>query len=353
MGTHPIFESDFDCLTVFDCRKVRHKMWCSEDGWRMPDQSSVYANSSDQWAGACIYHKAQMTMGIFIIGFVPIGYFVMEAFFQTLVKSKLRQNSIQQWIRVITSIILAITCWVEAFFSIRDYFKTGDVELSSLVSPVVFSMVPVASIWFQLFESNFIIGGSGIVLFLNLISAILFFPTSITAGHFFTKRDQIHDINQYQRALNFCLLEFGLTLLVCLMQILPDITNKERKDPAAWEEGATLFPRLNFGWFGKLVVLASKKTVTVEDLPEIPYYLMGTTCHSDFVNSLKAEKEKPFLIKEVKQRGQKKKDKSEKSKDKSEEKKLLESEEDGKKNGKKVLPPIIDLPKAGFRCMQK
>jgi len=81
---------------------------------------------------------------------------------------------------------------------------------------------------------------------------------------------------------------------------------------------------------------------------------MGSTCHSDFVNSLKAEKEKPFLIKEVKQRGQKKKkDKSEKSKEKSEEKKLLDGEEDGKKNGKKVLPPIIDLPKAGFRCMQK
>ena len=72
------------------------------------------------------------------------------------------------------------------------------------------------------------------------------------------KRDDIHDISQYQRALNFCLLEFGLTLLVCLMQILPDITNKERKDPAAWEEGATLFPRLNFGWFGKLVVLATQ-----------------------------------------------------------------------------------------------
>ena len=47
-------------------------------------------------------------------------------------------------------------------------------------------------------------------------------------------------------------------MLVCLMQILPDITNKERKDPAAWEEGATLFPRLNFGWFGKLVVLATQ-----------------------------------------------------------------------------------------------
>ena len=94
--------------------------------------------------------------------------------------------------------------------------------MSSLVSPVVFSLVPVASIWFQLFESNFIIGGSGIVLFLNLISgklpqfylnykvtksnaihlelgfkilvskqftAILFFPTSITAGHFFTKAE--------------------------------------------------------------------------------------------------------------------------------------------------------------------
>ena len=79
---------------------------------------------------------------------------------------------------------------------------------------------------------------------------------------------------------------------------------------------------------------------------------MGSTCHSDFVNSLKAEKEKPFLIKEVKQRDQKK-DKIEQSKEKSEEKKLLESEEDGKKNGQKVLSPIIDLPKAGFRCMQK
>ena len=92
-------------------------MWCSEDGWRVPDQSSDYANTTDQWAGACIYHKvslftlldgdnitlcdgqednmlyiqAQMTMGIFILGFVPIGYFIMEAFFQTQVKSKLRQ----------------------------------------------------------------------------------------------------------------------------------------------------------------------------------------------------------------------------------------------------------------------
>ena len=47
-----------------------------------------------------------MTMGIFILGFVPVGYFIMEAFFQTLVKAKLRQNSIQQWIRVITSIAL-------------------------------------------------------------------------------------------------------------------------------------------------------------------------------------------------------------------------------------------------------
>ena len=62
---------------------------------------------------------------------------------------------------------------MEAAFAIRDYFKDGDVELSSLVSPVVFSLVPVASIWFQLFESNFIIGGSGIVLFLNLISGKL------------------------------------------------------------------------------------------------------------------------------------------------------------------------------------
>ena len=50
-----------------------------------------------------------MTMGIFILGFVPVGYFIMEAFFQTLVKAKLRQNSIQQWIRVITSIALG-TC---------------------------------------------------------------------------------------------------------------------------------------------------------------------------------------------------------------------------------------------------
>ena len=33
-----------------------------------------------------------MTMGIFILGFVPVGYFIMEAFFQTLVKAKLRQN---------------------------------------------------------------------------------------------------------------------------------------------------------------------------------------------------------------------------------------------------------------------
>ena len=32
-------------------------MWCSEDGWRIPDQSSEYANTTDQWAGACIYHK--------------------------------------------------------------------------------------------------------------------------------------------------------------------------------------------------------------------------------------------------------------------------------------------------------
>ena len=41
---------------------------------------------------------------------------------------------------------------------------------------------------------------------------------------------------------------------------------------------------------------------------------MGTTCHSDFVDSLNAEQEKPFLIKEVKQRGQKKKkDKNEKA----------------------------------------
>ena len=47
-----------------------------------------------------------MTMGIFILGFVPVGYFIMEAFFQTLVKAKLRQNSIQQWIRDITSIAL-------------------------------------------------------------------------------------------------------------------------------------------------------------------------------------------------------------------------------------------------------
>ena len=42
------------------------------------------------------------------------------------------------------------------------------------------------------------------------------------------------------------------------MQVLPDITNKEWKDHAAWEEGATLFSRLNFGWFGKLVLLATK-----------------------------------------------------------------------------------------------
>ena len=42
------------------------------------------------------------------------------------------------------------------------------------------------------------------------------------------------------------------------MQILPDIANKERKDPAALEEGAILFSRLNFGWFGKLVLLANK-----------------------------------------------------------------------------------------------
>ena len=62
---------------------------------------------------------------------------------------------------------------MEAAFAIRDYFKDGDVELSSLVSPVVFSLVPVASIWFQLFESNFIIGGSGIVLFFNFLSGKL------------------------------------------------------------------------------------------------------------------------------------------------------------------------------------
>ena len=79
---------------------------------------------------------------------------------------------------------------------------------------------------------------------------------------------------------------------------------------------------------------------------------MGSTCHSDFVNSLKTEKEKPFLIKEVKQRGQKK-DKNENAKEKSEEKKLLEDEKDRKQNEKNLLPPIIDLPKAGFRCMQK
>ena len=35
-------------------------MWCSEDGWRVPDQSSDYANTTDQWAGACIYHKVSL-----------------------------------------------------------------------------------------------------------------------------------------------------------------------------------------------------------------------------------------------------------------------------------------------------
>ena len=45
---------------LIDHRKVRHKMWCSEDGWRVPDQSSDYANTTDQWAGACIYHKVSL-----------------------------------------------------------------------------------------------------------------------------------------------------------------------------------------------------------------------------------------------------------------------------------------------------
>ena len=114
--------------------------------------------------------------------FGPIAFFIIGKFFEGLTETKYRFNSIQQWIRVLLSLALAILCWVEACASIGEYFRLGDVELSSVVSPVIFSIVPVASIWFLLFESNFTVGGSGIVLFFYLLSALFFFPTFITAG---------------------------------------------------------------------------------------------------------------------------------------------------------------------------
>ena len=48
-------------------------MWCSEDGWRIPDQSSEYANTTDQWAGACIYHKVFVMLHVLNVMYFILG----------------------------------------------------------------------------------------------------------------------------------------------------------------------------------------------------------------------------------------------------------------------------------------
>lgn len=252
-------------------------MWCSEanSGWIVPSGS---LNGTDNWAGACIYHTAQLCMGIFSIFFGLVAFFLLEKFYQERNEAKHNFKSVQQWTRVLLSLALAVMCWVEACAGIGEYFRVGDVELSSVVSPVIFSIVPIMSIWFLLFESTFTIGGSGIVLFLYMLSAMFFFPTFITAAHYFSKRDQIHSTLQYQRSLHYCLVSFLLLLLNCIAQVVPNLLkNPSSDEPAAWEAGASLWSRLAFSWFGRLVSTASEKTVTADDFPDIPFYLKSVT----------------------------------------------------------------------------
>ena len=289
-------------------------------------------------------------MGLIALILTPVLYYVAELFYITLSKQQKRRNSIQQWIRVLCSLLLACACWAESFFAIKDYFTYGDVELSSLVAPVIFSLVPVLAIFFQLFESKFTIGGSGVVLFFYVLGLITTFPTFITAAHYFKKRDEIHEIDQYQRSLNFCLAQYGLLLLCAITQLLPNISTKTTKETAAWEEDSTLFGRLTFGWFSKLILMSNKKTVTVDDLPDIPFYLKGQQSYAGFHETSKEEEERVFFVEKPKARARPGAKKKEEKKNKDEDKSLLEKKEE--KVDKKTAE-ILELPKPNFRCRQK
>ena len=63
---------------------------------------------------------------------------MVDLFYRPNSRLQKRQNSIQQWIRVLCSLLLAVACWTETAFAIRTYFLDGDVELAGLISPVIF-----------------------------------------------------------------------------------------------------------------------------------------------------------------------------------------------------------------------
>ena len=63
---------------------------------------------------------------------------------------------------------------------------------------------------------------------------------------------------------------------------MPSLSLKHEEKPAAWEEGATLWSRLAFSWFGRLVKTASEKTVTADDFPDIPFYLKAATSQGTY-----------------------------------------------------------------------
>ena len=116
----------------------------------------------------------------------------------------------------------------------------------------------------------------------------------------------------------------------------------------AQEEDSTLFGRLTFGWFSRLILTSNQKSVTIEDLPDIPHYLKGAECHEGLHEASKDEKERIFFIEKPRARGAKKK-KSEEKKNPDEDKSLLAKEP---KVDKKTAE-ILELPKPNFRCRQK
>merc|ERR1711892_527232 len=126
-------------------------------------------------------------------------------------------------------------------------------------------------------------------------------------------------------------------------------SSKKKEPKAAWEEDATLFGRLTFGWFSRLIFLSNEKSVTVDDLPDVPHYLGGDESHKVFAEMSRVEKEKIFFIEKPKARGAKKKKEEKKNPD--EDKSLLAKKEDEKV--KKKMAEIIELPKANSRCRQK
>ena len=115
--------------------------------------------------------------------------------------------------------------WFESILSVIDYNKNGATEDLALLAPVIFSLVPFSTI-FILWESRKTTkDGNGLVLFLFFVSFIGFFPSFITAGHYFNSPESVHDSEMLQRSLKFAVWQETLLFIGMVLNMLPNSMN--------------------------------------------------------------------------------------------------------------------------------